>query len=237
MFAEAQAPDGMPVRESYSTVEGAVQDLPSPGELVSRARELSSRVSATRAAPVGEEFTGPVLLEGTGSSAFVAETLVPLMAAQRMPDSDNARMAQGFGASTPFLSRTGLRVMADSFSASDTPSLKQFDGRPVPGAYTVDDEGVRARDVTLVDKGRLVTLLSGPHAAEEFSPVQRPCARGWGVGRRVSARERPGDSSIGAESEIPGAAARAGQDVRLHRPWRRDRPGREPAPGPASIRS
>jgi predicted Zn-dependent protease len=168
MYAEAQADDGMPVRETFSTVELGVQDLPSPADLVTRARELSARVAATRSAPIGEEFTGPVLLEGMGSPQFVAETLVPLMAARRSPDSDNPRMAQGFGAPTPFLSRTGLRVMADSFSASDTPSLTKFSGRPVSGAYVVDDEGVRAKDVTLVDKGRLVTLLSSRTPQKNF---------------------------------------------------------------------
>src|SRR6187397_259241 len=60
MYAEAQAPDGMPVRETFSTVETAVQDLPSTAELVARAQALSSRVVAARNAPVGEEFTGPV---------------------------------------------------------------------------------------------------------------------------------------------------------------------------------
>jgi len=90
------------------------------------------------------------------------------MAAMRSPDSDNQRMAQGLAPPTPFLSRTGLRVMADSFSASDTPSLKQFNGKPVAGAYVVDDEGVRAKDVTLVDKGRLVTLLTSRTPQKNF---------------------------------------------------------------------
>jgi hypothetical protein len=168
MYAEAQADDGMPVRETFSTVEASVQDLPTAAELANRARELAARVSATRNAPVGEEFTGPVLLEGVGSSQFIAETLLPLMAARRAPDSDNTRMAQGFSPPTPFLSRTGLRVMADAFSASDTPSLQQFNGRPVAGAYVADDEGVRAKDVTLVDKGRLVTLLSSRTPQKNF---------------------------------------------------------------------
>jgi TldD protein len=43
---------------------------------------------------------------------------------------------------------------------SDTPSLKQHEGRSVAGTYVVDDEGVLAKDVTLVEKGRLVTLLT-----------------------------------------------------------------------------
>jgi predicted Zn-dependent protease len=166
MYAEAQAPDGMAVRETFTTVEAGLPDLPSTAELVTRARALSARVAAARNAPIGEEFTGPVLLEGAGSSQFIAETLLPLVAARRGPDSDNPR-AQGFAA-TPFLSRTGLRVMADSFSASDTPSLTQFNGKPVAGAYVVDDEGVRAKDVTLVDKGRLVTLLTSRTPQKNF---------------------------------------------------------------------
>ena len=68
----------------------------------------------------------------------------------------------------PFLNRTGLRVMADAFMASDTPSLTQFEGKTVAGSYTVDDEGVRAKDVTLVDKGRLATLLTSRTPQKNF---------------------------------------------------------------------
>lgn len=168
MYAEAQASDGMVIRETYTSVQRTVQDLPSAAELAARARDMSARVSATRTAAIGEEFTGPVLLEGEGSAEFFAETLVPLMAAGRAPDSDNPRIAQGFAAPTPFLSRTGLRVMADAFTVSDTPSLKQFAGKQLAGAYVVDDEGVRAKDVTLVDKGRLVTLLSSRTPQKNF---------------------------------------------------------------------
>ena len=82
------------------------------------------------------------------------------MLARRAPDAENPRFAPGQGQATPFLTRIGLRVLSDSFSVSDTPSLREFDGRPVAGAYVVDDEAVPAKDVTLVEKGRLVTLLT-----------------------------------------------------------------------------
>jgi predicted Zn-dependent protease len=82
------------------------------------------------------------------------------MLARRPPDGENQRLAQAQGPGTPFLRRIGLRVLSDAFTVSDTPSLTQYEGRPVPGAYIVDDEGVRAKDVTLVEKGRLVTLLT-----------------------------------------------------------------------------
>jgi hypothetical protein len=41
-FAEAQADDGMPVRETYTAVERAVADLPAQADLVARARALAA---------------------------------------------------------------------------------------------------------------------------------------------------------------------------------------------------
>ena len=166
MFAEAQAGDGMPVRQTFTAVERTVADLPSAAELVARAKALSAAVTAIRIAPIGEDFAGPVLLEGIGSAQFIAETLVPMMQARRPPDAENPRMVQG--TASPFLNRTGLRVMADAFIARDTPSLKLFEGKPVAGSYAVDDEGVPAKDVTLVDKGRLVTLLTSRTPQKQF---------------------------------------------------------------------
>jgi hypothetical protein len=159
--ADAQADDSMIVRDGFSLVENRLEELPSMAALTARTRELAERTAALRTAPVGEEFTGPVLLEGQASAEFVAQTLVPLMLARRPADSENPRFAQQQGPGTPFLRRLGLRVLSDAFSISDTPSVARYDGRPVAGAYEVDFEGVRAKDVTLVDKGRLVTLLIG----------------------------------------------------------------------------
>ena len=175
MYAEAQAGDGMPVRQTFTAVGRTLADLPSAAELIARARQLAADVEAARAAPIGEEFAGPGADRRHGGAQFIAETLVQMMQARRPPDAENPRMAQA--PSSPFLNRTGLRVMADAFTASDTPSLTQFEGRPLAGSYAVDDEGMRAKDVTLVEKGRLADAADQPHAAEEFPAVQRPRPR------------------------------------------------------------
>jgi predicted Zn-dependent protease len=160
VIAEAQADDGSTVRDLFTVVESRLEDLPPMPELMSRAAALARRTEARRSAPVGEEFTGPVLIEGQASGELLRQTLVPLVLARRAPDGDAPRFAQSQGPTTPFLARIGLRVLSDSFSITDTPSLKEFDGRPVAGAYLVDDEAVPAKDVTVVDKGRLLTLLT-----------------------------------------------------------------------------
>jgi predicted Zn-dependent protease len=166
MFGEAQASDGMPVRETFSLVQRTVQELPTAEQLAAKARDLSARIVATKNAPIGEEFAGPVMFEGLGGAQFLSETLVPIMQARRPPDTENPRMMQT--SQNPFLNRTGLRVLADAFMASDTPSLRQFDGQTVAGSYAVDDEGVQAKDVALVDKGRLATLLTGRVPQKNF---------------------------------------------------------------------
>jgi predicted Zn-dependent protease len=158
--AEAQADDGSTVRDLFTVVESRLEDLPPMADLMARAAELARRTEARRSAPVGEEFTGPVLIEGQASGELLRQTLVPLVLARRAPDGDAPRFAQNQGPTTPFLARIGLRVLSDSFVITDTPSLKEFNGRPVTGAYVADDEGVPAKDVTLVDKGRLLTLLT-----------------------------------------------------------------------------
>ena len=158
--AEARADDGTTVPDAFTAVESRLEDLPPMAELVKRAGELAGRVKARRMAPVGDEFTGPMLVEGQASAELLRQTFVPLMLARRAPDGEGPRFGQAQGQATPFLTRIGLRVMSDAFSVSDTPSLKEYGGRPVAGAYVVDDEAVPAKDVTLVEKGRLVTLLT-----------------------------------------------------------------------------
>jgi hypothetical protein len=162
VLAEAQARDGMALRDVFTLVEKDLGDLPPMPGIVARARQMADRLRAQRSADIGEEYTGPVLLEGQASAEVVVQALVPAMLGRRPPESAG-RGGRGGGAGqvTPFLRRIGLRVLTDSFSVSDTPSLREFGGRPVPGAYVVDDYGIRAKDVTLVERGRLVTLLAG----------------------------------------------------------------------------
>ena len=162
--ADARADDGMAVRESFTLVEKRLEDLPAMPDILNRTQEMVARLSAARVAPIGEEYTGPVLLEGQASAEIVAQTLVQAVLARRPPETAGGRgggRGGGGGQVTPFLSRIGLRVLTDAFSLSDMASLTEFDGRPVAGAYQVDDFGIRPKDVTLVEKGRLVTLVAG----------------------------------------------------------------------------
>ena len=64
-----------------------------PAELVARARELAAGLAALRAAPVGDDYTGPVLVEGQAAAELLAQTLVPLFLRLRPPEPENPQMA------------------------------------------------------------------------------------------------------------------------------------------------
>ncbi len=158
---EAQADDGMVLRDSYVAHAKTVKELPAAGDVVARAKELGASLTALRAAPVGEDFTGPVLVEGQAASVLLAQTFVPLFLSQRAPEMEGpaggimARMPL-----SPYLSRIGARILPEGFSVADTPSLQRYAGAAVPASYTVDDDGMPGQDVPLVRDGRLLTLLT-----------------------------------------------------------------------------
>ena len=159
--ADAQAADGMTVRDLFMLVEKQLQDLPPVAAIAARARAMGERLAARRVAPVGEEYEGPILVEGEASAELLAQSFLPPTLARRPAESAGRGGRGGPPPVTPFLRRIGLRVITDSFSVRDTPSMSSFEGRPVPGAYVVDEHGIRAKDITLVEKGRLLTLVAG----------------------------------------------------------------------------
>jgi hypothetical protein len=158
--AETQAGDGMRLRDSYTAVESRVDDLPAADQMRAEAERMRARLLDLARAPVAEEYSGPVLVEGQASAELVGQALVPLFLSQRAPESDTPRGDLLSRSGSPYLTRIGARVVPEFLSVADTPSLARFEGRPVAGAYDVDDEGIRAQDVTLVKDGKLLTLLT-----------------------------------------------------------------------------
>jgi hypothetical protein len=208
LVVEAQAEDGMPLRDSLTIRSRTIAGLPAPTDLAARARELAASLVELRKAPVGEAFTGPVLVEGQASAELLAQTLVPLFQTLRAPEAENAQMIAGMmrASPAPFLTRVGSRVLPESFTVSDTPSLASFASQEVAGAYAVDDEGVPAQDVTLCDKGVLKTLLTSRTPQRGFLT-----SNGHGRGGLASA----GVFQVQSATAVPAAALKEKYLARL----------------------
>jgi predicted Zn-dependent protease len=111
---------------------------------------------------VEEEYHGPVLL-GPGAGVHTIHSLLAGAVTATRPNLGTEARTNG-----PFATSYHARVLPDSFDVVDDPGLKSYDGKPLLGAYDVDDEGVPAQVVKLVVGGRLENYLVGREPVRDF---------------------------------------------------------------------
>lgn len=146
--ASAQAPDGMIVRDSaFFETKDIVNLVPEP-ELAKAAQSVGDTVMKMAAAPLGENYSGPVLFEGEASAQMLAEILGRNLHIARKGVATPGMPAQA--AVTELEGRRGVRIMPESFDVIDDPT------RPgMFGSEEVDDEGIPEKPISLVEKGVL----------------------------------------------------------------------------------
>jgi predicted Zn-dependent protease len=165
----ALADDGVPLNHFYATYSARPADLPSVETLRKGLNVAGSELMALRAAPPAQDYTGPVLFEARAAAPLLAQVLGPALSGARPPISFSPVMEQllnGLGGKSDWVSRLGARVLPTGASVVDDPGAKDFSGTPLIGGYAVDNEGVRAQKVTLVEngnlKGELMSRRPGP---------------------------------------------------------------------------
>jgi TldD protein len=167
----ALADDGMPINHMYSTYATKPADLPAPDAVRKGLNVAGTELVALRAAPAAQDYTGPVLFEARAAAPLLAQILGPAVNGARPPVSFTPVMEQllsGLGGKSDWITRIGARVLPASVTVVDDPLTKEFQGKPLLGAYTVDDEGVRAQKVTLVENGNLRNELMSRRPGPDF---------------------------------------------------------------------
>jgi predicted Zn-dependent protease len=156
------ANDGMPLSHLYASYAPKPSDLPSVDAVRKGLNVSASELMALRAAPPAQDYSGPVLFEARAAAPLLAQVLGPAMNGSRPPLAFQPvveQMLSGLGGKSDWSGRIGSRVLPSTVSLVDDPRAKDFHGTPLLGGYAVDDEGVRAQKVTVVDKGNLTELL------------------------------------------------------------------------------
>jgi len=156
------ASDGMPLSHLYASYTPRPADLPNVEAVRKGLNVSASELMALRAAPPAQDYTGPVLFEARAAAPLLAQVLGPAMNGSRPPLAFQPvveQMLNGLGGKSDWSGRIGSRVLPPTVSVVDDPGAKDFHGTPLLGGYAVDDEGVRAKKVTVVDKGNLTELL------------------------------------------------------------------------------
>ena len=176
-----QARDGMRLERSPQFTANHIEELPTPDEFQKDALKLVEDMKALRDAPVvDEEYRGPVLFSNDAATDMFFDLIVPNVLGRRPAPGRPARTVGSFASSWK------ARVLPDFFSVVDDPTVDTFAGHGLGGSYLVDDEGVRAGPVTVVDKGTLVNYLIGRVPIRDF-PVSNGHGRASGSGNTAPA--------------------------------------------------
>ncbi len=168
---DTTAGDGMPLHNFYAVYVSKPGELPDPATVGQSLAQASTQLMTLRQSPIVSDFTGPVLFQGAASGALLAQALAPSLSGARPPLSTMPafdEMMQRMGGRSEWSGRVGSRVLPATMSLIDDPTLKEFNGAALLGNYDIDDEGVKAQRVAIVENGTLKNLLMSRRPGPEF---------------------------------------------------------------------
>ncbi|HWN09668.1 MAG TPA: metallopeptidase TldD-related protein [Pyrinomonadaceae bacterium] len=165
MFAgSGPAPDGTRLDRSHAYFVSKANELPTPEDVVLETRKRIASFELLRKAPIVEDdYQGPVLLSADAATAVFESLFVPNILGNRPTPGSSARV------SGEYASYYKRRVLPDFFTVVDDPRPQKLDGLTLLGSYSVDDQGVKAEPITVVDQGILVNYLLGREPIRDFA--------------------------------------------------------------------
>jgi len=197
LSGSTQAADGMLLQRSHSDVGSDLKELPARDKFLETAGKLLSALKQLRDAPVvDEEYRGPVLFSNDAASTVVAELVEPNLLGKKPRLGENARTTGQWSSSYK------SRVLPDFITVVDDPLISNISGKRLFGSYSLDDEGVKAQRVALVEKGQLVSYLVGRRPIRDF-----PVSNGHGRGAaNVAPEPHPGNLILQSSDPQPDAS-------------------------------
>jgi len=166
--ATAKADDGMELPMHRTYMAFSPEGLPDDATLGRDVDRMVETLLALAEAPVAEPYTGPAILSGRAAAVFFHEIFGHRIEGQRLKSEEEGQT---------FKKRLNRPVLPSFLSVYSDPSLRQLNGVDLVGYYPFDDEGVKARRVTVVKDGVLKAFLMSRAPIEGFG-------RSNGHGRR-----------------------------------------------------
>jgi len=150
VIAGTKAEDGMelPLYESYFGF--TEKDLPDDATVLKDVDKMIHNLEALRVAPMADPYTGPAILSGRASGVFFHEIFGHRVEGQRQKNSDDAQT---------FKKKINELVLSKDLSVYFDPTQRRLANTDLAGYYLYDNQGVKARRVTVVENGILKTFL------------------------------------------------------------------------------
>ncbi len=195
-----QASDGMLLQRSHADQGNDLKDLPTREQFLKTTARILETLKSLRDAPVvDEEYRGPVLFSNDAAATVVTELVEPNVLGRKPPLGENSRTTGKWSSSYK------SRVLPDFINLFDDPTISAISGQPLFGNYTLDDEGVKAQRVSLIEKGQLVSYLIGRQPIRDF-----PASNGHGRAAATAApAPDPGNLVLQSTDPQPDAGLKA----------------------------
>ena len=163
LIGSTQAEDGMRLDRSPYFVSNRLGELPTAAEFQADATKMLATLKALREAPMADEdYRGPVLFSPDAATDIIAAMVGGNVLGIRPKPGDAARTTGDYA------SNFKGRVLPDFLSVVDDPTMKMFGGKSLIGSYDIDDEGVKAASVPVIQNGELLNYLVGRIPIRDF---------------------------------------------------------------------
>ncbi len=160
VVARTRAADGMDLFRAETFEADTLAHLPDQKTLTEKTLAMAKNLEALRTAPITEPYNGPAILSGRASAVFFHEVLGHRLEGQRQRGDEEGQT---------FTKLLGKPILPTFLSVADDPTIAEFQGHPLSGHYSFDDEGQPARRVDLIKDGVLETFLMSRLPIASFS--------------------------------------------------------------------
>lgn len=150
IVARGKATDGMDLVDLEDFQATDLAHLPPEAVIDAAASRVSANLSKLVQATAVEPFVGPAILSGRAAAVFFHEIFGHRIEGHRQKDE---------GEGQTFTKAVGTPILPSFLSVVFDPTRKTLGGVDLNGYYSYDDEGVKARPVTVVENGVLKTFL------------------------------------------------------------------------------
>ena len=148
--AFSKASDGMELPRYESFYASTPEGLPSDEVVMAKVDKMIKELMALKSAPVMDAYVGPAILSPRATGVIFHEIFGHRIEGQRSKRENESQT---------FRDKVGQKVLPEFISVYSDPTQRKYGSTELAGFYRFDNEGVRARRVTVVENGVLKNLL------------------------------------------------------------------------------
>ena len=192
--AQGKAEDGMDLQtfDSFEAVDAS--GLPKDDAIAAAVDRVAKDLTALLKAPDVEPYVGPAIFSGKAAGVFFHEIFGHRVEGHRQKDESEGQT---------FTKMVGTKVLPEFLSVVFDPTRRKMADVDLNGWFDYDDEGIKARPVTVVENGVLKTFLLSRSPIQGFDHSN-------GHGRR-----QPGLEVVARQSNLIVESTRSVPDAKL----------------------